>query len=310
VWYADDPVTRQVTGMTRLPRPSPIAVKERSSLIFLEYGELDVIDGAFVLIDKNGVRIQIPIGSVACLMLEPGTRVSHAAVKLAAQVGCLLVWVGEAGVRLYSSGHPGGARSDRLLYQAMIALDASARLRVVQKMFETRFEEKVPPEYSINQLRGLEGVRVRKMYETLAQEYNVMWRGRRYDPKHWGASDLPNKCLSAGTACIYGVVESAILAAGYSPSIGFLHSGDPLSFVFDIADLFKFDTVVPAAFEVASQYPTHPERSVRQACRDRFRQERILDRIIPTIQEVLDAGGLGMPKPYSDAVLPAFQKER
>ncbi|HQC35293.1 MAG TPA: subtype I-E CRISPR-associated endonuclease Cas1, partial [Methanoculleus sp.] len=74
-----------------------------------------MLDGAFVLVDKNGVRTQIPVGSVACLMLEPGTRVSHAAVVLAARVGCLLVWVGEAGVRLYAAGQPGGARSDRLL---------------------------------------------------------------------------------------------------------------------------------------------------------------------------------------------------
>lgn len=296
--------------MTPIPqRIKPIPLKERSSLIFLEYGELDVLDGAFVLIDVQGVRIQIPIGGVACIMLEPGTRVSHAAVKLAAQVGCLLTWVGEGGVRFYSSGHPGGARSDRLLYQASIALNPDARHRVVRKMFEIRFHEQVDPGLSINQLRGLEGVRVKKRYEDLASQYRVRWEGRKYDPTHWGASDLPNKCLSAGTSCLYGVVEAGILAAGYSPAMGILHTGDPLSFVFDIADLFKFDTVVPAAFEVAGQRPVHPERQVRQRCRDLFRQEHILDRIIPTIQEILDAGGLEWPKPYADSVLPAFEKE-
>lgn len=96
-------------------------LKDRISMIFLRYGHLDVIDGAFVLVDQNGVRTHIPVGSVACIMLEPGTRVSHAAVKLASVVGTLLVWVGEAGVRLYSSGQPGGARSDKLLYQARLA---------------------------------------------------------------------------------------------------------------------------------------------------------------------------------------------
>jgi len=292
-----------------LPKIKPIPLKERSSLIFLEYGELDVLDGAFVLIDVRGVRIQIPIGGVACIMLEPGTRVSHAAVKLAAQVGCLLTWVGEGGVRLYSSGHPGGARSDRLLYQASIALNADARQRVVRKMFEIRFHEQVDPGLSISQLRGLEGVRVRKKYEEFADRFRVRWEGRRYDPALWSASDLPNKCLSAGTSCLYGVVEAGILAAGYSPAIGILHTGDPLSFVFDIADLFKFETVVPAAFEVAGHRPVHPERMVRQKCRDLFRQEGILNRIIPTIQEVLDAGGLEWPKPYADSVLPAFEKE-
>lgn len=87
---------------------NPIPLKDRVSLIFLQYGHIDVIDGAFVLVDKTGVRTHIPVGSVACIMLEPGTRVSHAAVRLAAQVGTLLVWVGEGGVRVYASGQPGG----------------------------------------------------------------------------------------------------------------------------------------------------------------------------------------------------------
>ncbi|HQB07978.1 MAG TPA: hypothetical protein PK712_08960, partial [Rectinema sp.] len=106
----------------RIPS-SPISIKERTSMLFLQYGLLDVQDGAFVLVDENGVRIQIPIGGVACLFLEPGTTITHAAVSLAAQVGTLLVWVGEGGVRLYASGQPGGARSDKLLYQAKLALD-------------------------------------------------------------------------------------------------------------------------------------------------------------------------------------------
>ena len=83
--------------------------------MFIEKGNLDVLDGAFVVVDKNGVRTHIPIGGLACLMLEPGARISHAAVALAARAGTLIVWVGEAGVRLYAAGQPGGARSDRLL---------------------------------------------------------------------------------------------------------------------------------------------------------------------------------------------------
>ncbi|MDD4255677.1 MAG: subtype I-E CRISPR-associated endonuclease Cas1, partial [Methanofollis sp.] len=154
-----------------LPPLKPIAIKERCSLVFLERGELDVIDGAFVLVDKKGVRTQIPIGGIACLMLEPGTRVSHAAAVLASRVGCLLVWVGEAGVRLYSSGQPGGARSDRLLYQARLALDETARLKVVRAMYELRFNGPVPAHYSVTQLRGMEGARVRELYVQMAQKY-------------------------------------------------------------------------------------------------------------------------------------------
>jgi len=289
-----------------LPPLKPIAMKERISLIFIEYGEIDVLDGSFVVIDKTGVRTHIPVGSIACIMLEPGTRVSHRAAALAARVGTLLVWVGEAGVRLYASGQPGGARSDRLLYQARLALDEDARLKVVRKMYEIRFKEKPPEKRSVQQLRGIEGARVRKMYELLAKRYGVTWKHRNYDAEEWGSGDLPNRCVSAATACLYGITEAAVLAAGYAPAVGFVHTGKPLSFVYDIADLFKFDTVVPVAFKIASQEPGEPERAVRLACRDVFRQTKLLQQIIPTIEDVLAAGGLEPPEAPEDAVGPAI----
>ena len=285
-----------------LPPLKPIPIKDRISVLFVEKGQIDVLDGAFVLVDKNGVRTHIPVGGVACLMLEPGTRVSHAAAVLASRVGCLLVWVGEAGVRLYSAGQPGGARSDRLLYQAKLALDDDARLKVVRKMYSMRFQEEAPAKRSVQQLRGIEGARVRKMYELLARQYRVPWKSRNYDHTEWGSGDVPNRCLSSATACLYGICEAAILAAGYAPAVGFIHTGKPRSFVYDIADIFKFETVVPAAFKIASRNPSNPERQVRLACRDTFRQTRLLRRIIPTIEEVLAAGEVTIPKAHEEAV--------
>lgn len=294
--------------MPLLPAPKPLMIKDRTSLVFIEKGQLDVIDGAFVVVDATGIRTQIPVGSVACIMLEPGTRISHAAVGLAAKVGTLLIWVGEAGVRLYASGQPGGARSDRLLYQAKLALDEQGRLKVVRKMYELRFGEPAPERRSVDQLKGVEGARVRKMYQLLAKQYGVTWTRRDYDPESWEASDLPNRCMSVATHCLYGICEAAILAAGYAPAIGFIHTGKPLSFVYDIADIFKFDTVVPIAFKIAAQNPEarEAERKVRLACRDSFRQTKILKRIIPIIEQILAAGGIEIPKDHEDAVQPAI----
>ncbi len=285
---------------------NPIPLKDRVSLVFLQYGQVDVLDGAFVLVDATGIRTHIPVGSVACIMLEPGTRVSHAAAKLAAQVGTLLVWVGEAGVRLYASGQPGGARSDRLLYQAKLALDEDLRLKVVRKMFELRFGEPAPSRRSVEQLRGIEGARVRETYKVLAQRYGVKWHGRRYDPKDWQKGDITNQCISAATSCLYGITEAAILAAGYAPAIGFIHSGKPLSFVYDIADIIKFDTVVPKAFEIAAKRPSKPDQEVRLACRDIFRSSKTLGALIPLIEEVLAAGEIEPPKAPDDAQPPAI----
>ena len=290
----------------RLPPLRPIALKERRSILFVARGRLDVLDGAFVVVDERGVRTHIPIGGVACLMLEPGSRVSHAAAALAARAGTLLIWVGESGVRLYASGQPGGARSDRLLFQAKLALSPEARLKVVRKMFEIRFGEPAPQRRSIEQLRGIEGARVKGMYKQLARKYKVKWKSRRYDPASWDRADLPNRCLSAATACLYGVTEAAVLAAGYAPAIGFLHTGKPLSFVYDIADLVKFETVVPAAFEVAAGNPGHPEREVRHRCRDAFRESRLLRRLIPLIEEVLAAGDITPPALPQDSQPPAI----
>ena len=288
------------------PPLKPLPMKDRISMLFIQYGQIDVLDGAFVVIDQNGVRTHIPVGSVACLMLEPGTRVSHAAVKLASTVGTLLVWVGEAGVRLYSSGQPGGARADRLLFQAKLALDDDLRLKVVRKMYEIRFNEPPPQRRSVEQLRGIEGARVREMYKLFARQYGVVWQGRNYDTSDWEKGDLPNQCLSAATSCLYGITEAAVLAAGYAPAVGFIHTGKPLSFVYDIADLYKFETVVPVAFRVAAKRPNNPDREVRLACRDIFRSSNILGRIIPLIEEVLAAGEIKPPEMPPESVPPAI----
>lgn len=303
--------------MPGMAPPKPIPIKDRASILFVEKGELNMLDGAFVVVDENGVRTHIPVGGLACLMLEPGARVSHKAVALAARVGCLLIWIGEAGVRMYAAGQPGGARADRLLYQARLALDDGSRLKVVRKMFSVRFGEDPPMRRSVDQLRGIEGARVRETYKLIARRYGVSWKARRYDPTSFSDADLPNQCLSQATSCLYGITEAAVLAAGYAPAVGFLHTGKPLSFVYDIADLFKFDTVVPVAFQVAGLVMRKGALSaqeavaeVRRRCRDAFRRSRLLEKIIPTIEEVLAAGGMAPPETPEDAQPVAFVEEQ
>lgn len=298
-------------ALSGLPPPRPIPLKDRASLVFVERAQLDVADGAFVAVNADGSRTHIPVGGLACLMLEPGARISHAAVALAARAGTLVTWVGEGGVRLYSAGQPGGARADRQLWQARIALDEAARLRVVRRMYQMRFGEAAPSRRSIDQLRGIEGVRVRETYALLARQHGVDWKRRAHDPEDWEAGDVPNRCLSATTACLHGLTEAAVLAAGYAPAIGFLHTGKPLSFVYDIADIWKLDTVVPEAFRIAGLHAKGrldmaPDRAVRLACRDAFRGSGLLSKIIPGIEEVLEAGELPRPDPPPEALPPAF----
>lgn len=265
-----------------------LPLKERKAFLHVGRGLIDVQDSAVVLSDAAGVRTQLPVGSLACLMIEPGTSITHAAVKACADEECLLVWCGEGGVRLYSAGAMGAARSDKLLFQLELAQSPARKLRVVREMFRRRFGDDAPDRRSVEQLRGIEGVRVRERYAELAQKHRVKWSGRNYDPSQWTQADPINRAVSAANACLYALTEAAVLIAGYSPSVGFLHSGKPLSFVYDIADIFKFDVSVPVAFEVVAAGPRDVEARVRRTLRYRFRDSRLLERIIPTIEEILD----------------------
>jgi CRISPR-associated protein Cas1 len=49
-------------------------------------------------------------------------------------------------------------------------------------MHTLRFKEDPPERRLVDQLRGIEGVRVRDTYRLLAQRHGVKWDGRQYDP--------------------------------------------------------------------------------------------------------------------------------
>ncbi len=265
-----------------------IPIKDRSTYITVEYATIDVEDGAFALLDSRGVRLRLPIGTVTCILLGPGTTITHAAVRLAADVRCLLIWIGESGVRLYSAGMPGGHRCDRLLMQAKCALDPEKRSMVIRRMYRYRFNEELGEDLTPEQMRGKEAYRVKSIYKALSSEYNIEWKGRCYDHNNWFSADPVNRCISAATSCLYGLCEAAILIAGYSPAIGFIHNGRPRSFVYDIADLLKYETVVPVAFKVASEGGDEYERKVRLECRDMFANEKVLERLVPLIGSLFE----------------------
>ncbi|MCV5090937.1 subtype I-E CRISPR-associated endonuclease Cas1, partial [Escherichia coli] len=80
--------------------------------------------------------------------------------------------------------------------------------------------------------------------------------------------------------------------------------GQPRSFVYDIADSIKCDSVVPKAVEIAAREPAGPDRGVRLACRDIFRSTKLTGKLIPLIEEVLAAGEIEPPQPAPDMLPP------
>lgn len=264
-------------------------LKSRLSLFAVEYGAVDVDGSALVLTDREGVRAQLPVGATAVLMLEPGTTITHAAVKLCAESRTLIIWTGEAGVRVYSAAQEGGAHTYRLLRQARLSLDPKMRLAVAREMYRVRFGESAPLRRSIEQLRGMEGARVRARYRELAGQFGVRWSGRNYDRSEWGSQDPINRAVSAANSCLYGLCHAAILIAGYSAAIGFVHTGYPLAFVHDLADIWKMELSVPTAFRAVADGDLN-DAGVRHRLRDEFRRTNLLERIIPRIEALLDAG--------------------
>ena len=262
--------------------PTPISLKERASFVYLERGNIGVENGCLCFNNSETHNGKIPIGAITCLMIGPGTQISHAAIALASRVGCLITWVGESGVKLYSAGVSNRYLSDHLLTQAKFALDEKLRSQVVRNMYSFRYKEKISLDYTIDQMRGVEGIKVKDIYAELSKKYNIEWNGR-CNHITWKDNDIINRCISSANACLYGICETAILAAGYSTAIGFVHTGQQKSFVYDIADLFKFDTVVPIAFQVASQRSDNYEKDVRNVCKECFRNTDLLKIVIPTI---------------------------
>lgn len=233
-------------------------------------------------------EVAVPAASLSTLLLGPGSTITHAAVRQLAENGCAICWVGEEGVRFYASGI-GETRSARnLALQAEAWADPDRRLRVVRKMYTIRFDEVLPDDLDIRQIRGREGVRVRDTYARWSRDTGVPWSGRSYKRARWADADPVNRALSAANACLYGVCHAAVVSLGYSPALGFIHTGKQLSFVYDVADLFKTETTIPAAFAAAAATTSNLEAHVRTGLRDRFRKERTLDRIARYVAALFD----------------------
>ena len=261
-------------------------VRDSWTYLYAEHCRIDREAKAIALHDEQG-KTPVPCASLSALMLGPGTSISHAAIQTLAENGCLVLWTGEEGVRFYAEGE-GETRSARnLLRQARLASVPKLRMRVIWRMYVHRFREPVDPTLTLQQIRGLEGVRVREAYARASRETGVPWRGRNYQRNAWSQADPVNRALSAANSCLYGICHSAIVAAGYSPGLGFIHTGKMRSFVFDIADLYKADVTIPAAFETVAESEEKVETRVRYRLRDHFRERRVLPSIIDDIASVL-----------------------
>jgi CRISPR-associated protein Cas1 len=261
-------------------------VEDRLSTVYVEKSHVDRDDNAVVLVNRERT-VRIPAALVATVLLGPGTRITSAAVRLLADSGTAICWVGERGVRMYASGLGTSRGAELLMRQAYLVTRTKERLAVARAMYGMRFPDEDVDDLTMQQLRGREGARVKKIYREQATRTGVTWTGRDYKPGDaFAAGDDVNRMLSAGHSCLYGICHAAIVGIGASPALGFVHTGSATSFVMDIADLYKVEYTIPLAFDLAARGHT-TERDARTAFRDLVADGALMGRIIHDIKTLL-----------------------
>ena len=274
------------TGMEKPEIQALPRVQDRITFIYLEHCKINRDNGAITVKTQSGIT-NIPAAAISVLLLGPGTDVTHRAMELIGDTGVTTIWVGEHGVRYYAHGRALTNHATLLLKQAQLVSNEKKHIQVARKMYQLRFPNEDVSKLTMQQLRGREGSRIRSLYREQAEVWNGAWGHGEDVPEHYQSGDRVNKALSAGNACLYGLAHAVICALGCSPGLGFVHVGHELAFAYDIADLYKAETTIPIAFELASENPDDIGSAARRRLRDEMRKGHILDRMVHDIKFLL-----------------------
>lgn len=275
----------------KVTRDSLPQVKDKYPFLYLERGRLEIDDSSIKWIDADNNVVPLPVATLNALLLGPGTTVTHDAVKTAVSANCSICWVGEDSLLFYAAGFLPTADTRNLKQQIELASDTEKSLEVARRMFVRRFPDAELQGKSLQEMMGMEGYRVRALYQQKAEEYQVGWKGRQFTPGKFELGDVTNQVLTATNAALYGILCSAVHSMGYSPHIGFIHSGSPLPFVYDLADLYKERLCIDLAFsltrDLAGRYDKH---KVSAAFRQRVIEMELLAKVGEDIQEIFGGG--------------------
>lgn len=272
----------------KVTRDSLPQVKDKYPFLYLERGRLEIDDSSIKWIDSEANVVPLPVATLNALLLGPGTTVTHDAVKTATAANCAVCWVGEDSLLFYAAGFLPTADTRNLQLQIERSADPQASVEVARRMFARRFPGAELAGKNLKEMMGMEGHRVRTLYQSKAEEYQVGWKGRQFTPGKFDLSDVTNQVMTACNAALYGILCSAVHSMGYSPHIGFIHSGSPLPFVYDIADLYKESLCIDLAFsltrDMAGRYDKY---KVSAAFRKRVIEMDLLRRLAEDIPDML-----------------------
>ncbi len=271
---------------------------DRHGLIWLSRGHLYVQDGTLRFLTAGTDELRagdyaIPFQMISFVLLGPGTTVSHDTLRLLARHGTGLMAVGENGVRAYTAP-PLGPDSSRLARnQAKLWAEDKSRRDIARRMYGWRLGE-ILPQSNLNVLRGIEGARMRTAYRQIAELYRVEWGARRYDRSDPMAADLPNQSINHAATVMEAAATIAVTFTGTLPQLGFIHEDPGLSFVLDIADLYRTTVTIPSAFQAVKEHIKDPfmslDRRVRLFMGSELRRQKVIPDMIDKIKVLFDAG--------------------
>ena len=263
--------------------------RERWTPIYLEHGRLEVDDSSVKWIGADRTIMRLPVATLSTIMLGPGTTTTHAAMKACADCNTPVCWVGAEGMRFYSFGVAPTHDNARARHQAKLHAVKARREEVARRMFLLRFGDDVDVEgHTVKTLMGMEGHRVKELYAQMGAKHGVTWKGRNYNPRNWTLSDSINRAVSAANAALYALTTAIVCSMGYLPQLGFIHSAGTIPFVFDIADIYKPETTLEAAFETMAINPEANEKDVITRLKFHIEDRKILRRIPRDIERLLD----------------------
>ena len=284
---------------------------DRHGLLWLSRGALTVRDGTLRFDRRRGPddgealdegEYGIPFQTLSMILLGPGSTVSHDALRLMARHGTALVAVGEDGVRCYTAPPLMPDSSDTARRQMRAWANPDSRIAVARNMYALRLGE-IFPDSDIAELRGMEGYRMRRTYQNLARRYGIDWRGRRYDRGDPLSADIPNQAINHASVAVTSAAAIAVTAMGAIPQLGFIHEHSGEAFALDVADLFRDDILLPAAFRSARAAMRNPsiniERHTRRHTGETLRDEGVIPKMIDRIRalfqdvEALEDGAEG-----------------
>lgn len=264
-----------------------LRVEDRISFLYVERTVIHREGNALILTDERGV-IHVPASALGALLLGPGTRITHAAMGVAGDAGVGIAWVGEHGIRYYAHGRPLAKTSRNAEAQARIVSNQRHRLRTARAMYSMRFPGEDVSAMSMSQLRGREGARMKRVYAEQAERTGVQWKKRSYSPDDFDGGDDINRALTSSHAALYGVTHAVIVSLGFVPALGVVHNGTDRALVYDMADLYKAEISIPAAFDAVASESADPVSEARRAVRDRIVSARLMPRMVKDLYTLFD----------------------